>query len=69
MREISELVQMLRQKAVDYDRISGSMPLGIAAHYWKGRAEGLRDAIREITDGTGCPPKVTEGVTEGSERG
>ena len=64
MREISELVESLRKKAVDYDRVSGSMHIGIACHYWAGRARGIRDAIREITDNTVCPPKVTESVTE-----
>lgn len=65
MREISNLVESLRKKAVDYDRVAGSMPLGIAVHYWHGRARGIRDAIKEITERTDCPSKATESVTEG----
>ena len=52
MREkpMDELINILKATRIDYQRKAGSMKMGIASHYWSGKADGIRDAI-DIVDG------------------
>lgn len=46
--EKKELIEMLEELKLKYERIRGFQKFGIGVHFWDGRVQGIKDVIELI---------------------
>lgn len=47
---MEELIKALEELQQHHERMIGVQKMGIASHFWNGRAEGVKDCLKIIKD-------------------